>query len=509
MADFLIDYDDFSAGMFVGPNSAHQPKNTFIGEGMLTVEKDGMMMPCPPWVPRAGAGAGAISDISGYMQVSNNGGLLYMGQHSGNVLRSETTAGSSPDLWDTAGTLTNTFGVGFFRGRWCQYGNSIYVAEASARLAATQVFTNAGSEIVIPTAGFTDLLMYGDFMVGAHTDRIFWSAPTDPTTWPSSNFLILTDVAQPILSMCVHGGSLIVFTSGAIFQITGVLGSNESKIQLTTEGVDGLLVGAVFGAETTSDGFVLFGGRYYDGSAAVALRGSVLDPVAWAPSFGGVRYLVQCGATVAFYDPAFDAVFHPSRQGSVLVRSPNGRWHALPGAAMDAIGGAQSYMQAWAGGPPGHPYLYGAMGHTTSVFLARYRLGVSDPPTNAAGTAFTSATAQLAEYRRTDRIRVKEVICELALGTTTLNATRSIGLQILTPQTPLEGGVSATTYSSAGSTLQTVTLPALASTADQRVTVRFKPLDGTESFSIIPKVILQGVKLRRLLVKCSDVPERG
>lgn len=503
MADFLVDYDDFSGGMFVGPTSAKQPKNTFVGLDMLSVERDGMLMPCGPWVPRTGLGGQSYSN---YMYITADGVQIYMADRLLTGLRSETVAGGSgPDVWDGAGSHTNTFTFGSFNGRFAEYNGSVYIAEGTGgpKIAATNIVTNAASEITTP-AILNDLIMFGQFMVGAAVDRIYWSAPGDPTSWPPANFLVVTSISNAISSMTLNGSSLIIGTGGGFYQITGVLGSNESLVPIAAEGLYFPSFNPT-GAETSADGLLLFGGRYFDGSAAVALRGSVIEPQAWFPtpvSTASERWTAQCGATIALVDGLVG--------GSMLVRSPTGKWFALSSTNAQATGGASSWVWGWANGTHRHRYLYASIGTARgNLIVARHRLGVSDPPTNVAATAFTSATAQLAEYRRTDRFRIKEVICELALGVTALNATRSIGLQMLTPQTPLEGGVAATTYSSAGSTLQTITLPALASSADQRVTVRFKPTDGTDSFSMIPKVTLTGVKLRRLLVRCSDVPERG
>ena len=100
---------------------------------------------------------------------------------------------------------------------------------------------------------------------------------------------------------------------------------------------------------------------------------------------------------------------------------------------------------------------------------------------------------------------IDEVICELDLGSTAYNKSRSVGVQMVTNAAIMDYSTSVSSLYAAASTAQTVTLPAMASTSGERVVVRFSPNNGGPTFTATPRITLRGVKLRRCIVRCKEV----
>lgn len=485
-ADFIVDYDDFSGGLYVGSTVTKMPKNTWVGDNVLSCEVDGTLMPAGAWVPRSDAAVVSSPPphpSAGVRVFSDLFATGLFGCDGANLFEETVDVDATHHAWDVAGRAAHVAPLGaptFARmGPYVVFanlsGNALYLYNQS-----TGIVTTPSTPTVInsPT-------VFGEFVVGFANDTLWWSAPTDPTSWPATNFVQVGSSGNGITALVVVGSSLMVGKTDGWWQVTGVLGSSETIVQAATEGTPA-------GAVVASDGLLAFPGRKFDGSAVRVLRGSVVSTLAYQEApVPTLNAIYQAGGYMML----------AGTLGQILVRSPSGRWHRLNAAHQNGL-----FVIGLANTPAAHPFGYAWLGTTVgNGFPYRYLLAPLNPPMTATPTAFASGTANLNEYRRATRFKIKEVIVELDLGVTSLNAARQITLTMLTPTQALEGAPVATQFSAAGSTPQTYTLPPLATSNGERVTVRFNPTDGQDTYSMIPQVTLQGVKLRRLLVRAQDV----
>lgn len=505
---FVVEYDDFSGGHYVGPSSQRQPRNTWQGLNAVAVELDGMLMADAPWEPRASFSSFAtqpplnlrVDDTLTNLWWSTDSQLSWVGvlPWTGNK--------SQQNLASTSA-----------RGRVARYGNySLAAAGGAASYAAWDGFTLTWVSTV---SVMTDLVTWGQFIVGVESSasqgaRLRFSTPGFPlTNWASNDFIDIGSSTTPITALVVYGQSLYVGKPDGWWAITGVLGqlaTTGSIVQITNEGPSStgypnLLAGAVVAA----DGRLMFAGRNNDGTVARQANGSLIQPAGYAP-FVANYGAWQIGGYTFVAGPR-DANIPNGGFSYIWIRSPTGKWRrSVPLSS----GLASMTPFAIADGPAVSPYGYAFTSLTSdptgaAASPARLLLSPADPPVALGGTTFASATVTLAEYQSNNRFRIKNVIAELDLGTTALNAPRTIGVQINTPGVPVEAASSSVAFSAAASTSQTSTLSALASTAGQRVTVRFQATDGAPTFTAIPVVTLKGVKLRRLTMHCEEVVEGG
>lgn len=486
--EFFVDYDDFSGGMFVGSNDAKMPKNTFSGANMVTCEVDGTLMPASSWVPRSDAGAGSALTAAGkavaYMDSGFN--FVFAANFAGTGIIRETIDGDAThhpwDIATPAARFSNAAATSGLQGFARMGPYNVWFGSGIAWL-FNQSLSSLFS-VTTPTT-LSGPTTFGEFVVGRVGNQLFWCNPGDPQTWPAASFLTVGSNAYSITSLVVLGDTLMVGRQDGWWRITGVLGQNETLVQVSTEGTQGY--GAV-----TADGALSFPGRLFDGSSVRVLRGSVVSAFAFLAS-------VLPTTNNCYTDGGFLVALGAG--SDMMVRSPTGRW------AYMSVAHQPGGFFAFSDSPPDHPFAYAWLATGAST-AAPYRMlmGPINPPMNGAGAAFNTATATLADYKRTTKFRVKSVIAELDLGATTIDAQRSIGVRIQTPGQVAERPLSAVEFADAGSTTQTVVLPAVASTAGERITLRFSPTDGQDTYTMIPQITLQGVKLRRLLVHCIEVP---
>lgn len=508
-SEFIVDYDDFTGGLFVGANQQQQPKNTFVGDNMISCEADGTLMPAAAWVPRSDAAVAAYVPAFGRMTVFQEvdvHDLFAVSATFLNILQESAPQEILGHAWNTGGRLGWGLGGATAPGSGFVKMDNYVLFPVWATPAPNDSMTHIGP---YPSIGIANNnigtnrrlqfpVIFGEFIVGAGSitngtaagSKIHWSNPSDPLNpWPAANFLQVGSTGYPITSLLVVGDSLMVGKAEGWYQITGVLGQNETVRQVSTEGPRGT-------ASFSADGALMFPGRLHDGSAIRVLRGSVVQTMAVqetpTPTYNNCYTIGGFTFATGVGDVGGDFI---------LGRSPTGRWFRL-----DATHQRSTKITAFADGPSDHPYAYAYLGATTAAgFPYRMLLAPVSPPLNDAGNAYTSATARLAEYKRTSRFRINQVVLELDLGTTTVNAQRSVSVRVATPHVAASTNTLVAPYDAAGSTTQTLVLPAAAGTSGQRVTHTFELTDGMESYSFIPEVTLQGVKLRRMMVRCSDV----
>lgn len=481
--DFAVTYDDFSGGYFVGAVDVKQPKNTWIGDNMLAVEPDGTLMPAALATIRAGYTPGATpSNVA----VTRDGSAWGFGVGTTFYAGSTGTPTGNPAAISVSPTILYGRAVMLSANQLMQPTTSALVAFWTAPTTVTGV--------TVP-ARMSGLVQFGPFVVGAQwgLSRIFWSNPLDGATWLSTSFYDIGSAAPTISALVVVGNTLYVGKADGWWSVTGVLGSTAVVTQVSPEGPPDSLDN-LSGGVLSADGLLLQPGRRVDGTVAMALRGSIMQPIAYAAP-------IAVGANRVFGQVGMHAALGlPTAQSDFWMRSPTGKWRHYSQLATGVS------PASFCDGPANVSTAY-----THGTDGAMYHLPISpvDPPLDGTGAAFCQASAQLAEYVRDARFRVRECVAELDLGYTSTNAQRSVSVGVRQSGVPVEGGAVSTAWSASGAALQQQVLSPMSSTAGEHLTLRFRPDEGAPSYTASPLVTLQGVKLRRLVLHCTEMPEGG
>ena len=476
---FDVEYDDFSGGYYVGRSEAKQPKNTWRGTDIVVAQHDQMLVPAAPvevadnWtVPSPVNPFGPLLMDGTYLYGFDDADPLKMWEYP--VLTD----------WDSVSALTSYTFVDPPQGRGVVAGGYLVMpVNGVAFLATYNLSTNVTSTATAAPAVVTDLFQWGEFTLAwnGSTNRLYYSAPANPLSWSSANYYDIGKPGDRILTCAVSLGTLYVGTEGAWFALSGVPGASISIRQITYTGASS--------THSTPDlnGIVYAGG--YNGHTPVAvLAGSRLQPAIFTSSSATTTATVHGADQYIVADPDFNGEI-------IYVRSPEGAWWRLSAQqARDFPDDRSIFFES-------QSRLYYAAG--TSVW--RQKLDVSDPPLDTAGTSFQSATVTLADYQANRPFRVDEVIVELSLGVTAANSPRrSVSCAVDMTSVPVEAS-STTGFSANASDTQTYLMPGMATaTADERVTVRFRPNNAGPSFTAAPRITLEGVKLRRVIMRCTE-----
>jgi hypothetical protein len=338
------------------------------------------------------------------------------------------------------------------------------------------------------------MVQFGPFAVGAayNQSRIFYSAPADGGTWPATSYYDIGSALPFITALVVVNNTLYVGKADSWWTVTGVLGATAIVQPITAEGPPDSydnLSGGLF----TADGVLMQPGRRVDGTIALALRGSTIQPVAYSTPPGLPRSLGQVGMHAVLAGPNTDAAF--------WMRSPTGKWRRY-----SRLAAGETWPTSLCDGPS---FTSTAYMHGSSGTLYHLPVSPTDPPLTVAGTGYQSASAVLPEYHRDERFRVREITVELDLGITTTNAQRSVSVGTRQSGVPVDGAVPSNSYVSSGAAMQQQILSAMSSTNEETITLRFKATDGPATHTVRPLVTLEGVKLRRLTLHCVEVSGGG
>lgn len=487
VTEFDVVYDDFSGGYFVGPRAAEQPKNTWRGLDVMAVASDGMLMAHKP----------VASDTTTFSALGPSYGLvlptdaIYI--HGGGATMKYSTNATDPTAFtnhdrDASGEelgwtwSSYTLGGGYtFSGTPVYFNGSVYTIIDGSPMKLAQGGT-AGATLPGTTPRL--LTAWGSWLLVANGKRVYFCDPYDPTSWPAANYFDVGNSA--VVGMVPTPNALIVATYEAFWQVTGVLGETTVVRQINVEGPPDPTSGLVV-ADATSEGALMTAGRAYDKSLAMMLTGTALRPVAWDSSWSYSESAIdlkmaKSGSHFIIYGNA----------NQFYVRAPNGTWRRLTANAAQ-----KPVIQA---AHPDAAYTIFAVNGT--IYL--YPLEPSSPMIDTSG-AFPSATASLAPIERKRPFTVREVVAEVDFGYARNSAeeaaTRSLSVSMATP-----GGedISARVVSSRASTAATVNYGAVAADGTMVQANRLLVNDGGPTYWAQPKVTLKGVKLRRLIVRCTE-----
>lgn len=480
---FDIVYDDFSGGHYFGAQDTKQPKNTWTGDDMIHVAADGMLMPGA--VPVSYSNDTASYHV-GYV-AQDGAGLKYVRNASGFTFV-HVGAGGSP-FTISGGPADPSRIVDF-------YGKTLVCGQSSASII---VYTFFPSSLVYPTTpvGFDGIYAWGAWALGTSGKRLYFSAPYDATSWNSNDYLDIGDSA--ITAVVPAGSTLIVGTdTSGWWQVSGVLGQTATVRRITGKGAAGS-----YGVET--DAGIMFGASGTPDQAFVRLlSGSQVQTVLWNPSLGSTNTNGAITSVAGQY--VFAGVANAPK---VFMWSEYTRnWRVV--TIVDSTVWASSATKAATDMAVTTEYAFLALSGTdnaaaTRQRIYRYLIDPFDPPYDAVAGAYTSATAELSGYDHPKPFTVTEVIVEVDCGTTAQNKTRAVSVQMVTNSAVMDYAASVASLHAAASSSQTATLPSLASTAGERVAVRFSPNNGGPTMTVTPRITLQGLKLRRCIVRCQEV----
>jgi hypothetical protein len=126
----------------------------------------------------------------------------------------------------------------------------------------------------------------------------------------------------------------------------------------------------------------------------------------------------------------------------------------------------------------------------------------TDPVADLAG--FPKASVQLASYDHRDLFTVNELLVEVDVGFPTFaNYRRSVGVRLVNPLRAIDYMGSLTGPELAG-TVQTSVLPTATSAQGERFMVRFNPNDAGAILGGAPEITMEGVKVRRVIMRCEE-----
>jgi len=476
---FDVEWDDFSGGYYVGRSDARQPKNTWRGNDVMVAQHDQMLVPAAP-IEIANNWAGTV--LNSFGPILMDGIYLYAFDDLDPFLMWELPVLTD---WDGVSPLNSyTFTTNTPTGRGVVAGGYLVMPTDAAFIATYNLSTNVTSTATAGPAIVTDMAQWGEFTMAwnGSTNRLYYSAPANPLSWSSANYYDIGKPGDRILTCAAALGTLYVGTEGAWYALTGVPGASISVRQITYTGASS--------AYSTPDlNGVVFAGGYNGHTPVAALAGSRLQPVIYDASSATTTADVHPADQYLVGDPG-DVTGE-----SLWVRAPEGSWSKLGAEVSRGFPADRSiYFESAS-----------RVYYIANGIVCRQKLDVHDPPLDAAGTSFQTCAAILSDYQANSPFRVDEVIVELSLGVTAANSPRrSVSCAVEQTSVPVEAS-STTGFSTNTSDNQTYLMPGMAqATNNERVTVRFRPNNAGASYTAAPRITLEGVKLRRVIMRCTE-----
>jgi hypothetical protein len=541
---FDVVYDDFSGGHFVGQVGSRQPDNTFIGYNLGTSPNDGMLMPLPADFAIT-ASLGPLDDLSNCTlplaidttrsAASRTGAITWAGDT--HVYAANWSSVFQPPLTVTSAVIATAA---------LPYSSPAYFAPQNRVLFlgnnGTSVFAYLiGAPPVLSSTGTIpaacrEIIVWGEFVFAdTGTGKLYFSNPSTSATWTGTDFISIPATIGPddphTNHMVIHQGNLWISTQAGWWVVTGIPNSTLSLRQVTTVATGTFPVSidtSIVSAAPFPVGILNQSGLGSNGNPP-------LGPMFRELAGGRDRALAYASGMTAEYVPA--PVDQLSRFGNYIV----GGVAVIQGSVVDGDGNL----------PPAHttmwvldvrtglwyrrrtadvtgPLIQLGINLQSAADMLVYRkqdllgggtdflygawIGAPDMALNLDGT-YASGSAQLAEHFRKTPFTVKEILCEVDYGRSSLSnllavgQQRSIAVSVATTGVPIEAGSDFSMTNSTSATLTHV-LPDPVLTGRNFVTkrswVRFNPTDGSDTFTATPTVTLTGVKLRRLVMRCQE-----
>lgn len=508
---FDVEYDDFTGGHFVGARQAGQPRNTWTGANVICTADEGFLMACPMWTPSnqlfSVAGTATLSPplrawvYNGtYRQdfgvVTGRGANLYSVDLTSGVVTALTALASNVSYEHNA-----------------RFGTRLLFASQASAIQSYNASGGATTSHSFPTTGDGGVWTWGQFAVatGGTRERLYYSAAGDPTTWASGSYLTFgeTGSSQVILSVIPTNDTLYVVTTDGWWAVTGVLGQTTvvRRVSHVAPGWrQGAAVGAVnslIAAESTLGLLVANSAGF--GQGLSALNGTQVRPVLHLASGKQIDYVVRSG---------YHVLAQQNNEALWIWSELHRRWRVMGLAATNGSGHTAYHQPT----EDQEGSAFAANANPRLSVSSVYRDGTSSTtgyightpaepvqPEVTDGSSFDAAVATLAEYQSNSApFVVKELLVEVDFGEPTNQ----------TPSRVLSGavitGARADVACAYGGALGTSTYTktwtdATATVVGDREMVRFAVADGAETWSAAPKITMQGIKVRRVIMRCETV----
>ncbi len=474
--EFDIEYDDFSGGYFVGTNESQQPMNTWVGTDVAVSPSTGHLIALPS----------VFSESS-----SLNSGLAFVGffgVDSNDVIHWAGTTGTPPTFYyqnfglTTTGSSAAAAGTAVkagpvqFANKMCWALDAVGVGIIVARDVTTFALTNGNT----PAANWLSTLgTYKYWLVGGDstiTNRMFFSAPNDPVTWAATDYIDIGSTSNTITGFVDAQDVLYIMTTGGLYSISGVLGSSSVLRQVNRVPLSD---GTPFDTSVLGLTSNVAAGNY-DGP--LVMQGST------------ARRILQGAADASSVAQVGSAVAVVCNDSSVMFNDPmtSRAWYRRAN-----LSGFSSLVPATVNRSE-YAYFYPVSTGAQKVW--RLQLNPTTSALTPSLTTFPTATVTLADYSSKRPFIIKDALMEVAIGEESAAAARSMGVQMGTLSVPAVGPDQFN-----GATSDAMLYQFTTEATTSLLAHKFNPNNAGPTYNVAPIVTLQGVELRRLVLRCQEV----
>jgi hypothetical protein len=513
---FDVEYDDFSGGHFVGPLEAKQPANTFVGSGVTVTPDEGFLMPDGGWTrssaafTNAGSLAAAVPFVSGAVVVAG----VNDGVGSSRICTISTTNGVTYN-----GALTPTPAtdpVGLNRGGLAAVSGVTY--NTFLRNGGVYLIDDVGATSFTPAvttlcpSGASGFWQWGAWSLSIdrnnNQNRLYYSQPGNPLLWGANNFIDIGPAWSRILTIVTTADQIIVASTDGWYTVSGVLGQTNTtrKVSRVAMPSSDPIYSNAMGALEMESGIASVAG---DGDTLRMLQGSRVDSAMFLPAGVSLTYMANVGEFMLAVDSTGVAWVYSESQR---------RWRksAMPTAAAEGVFSIvwlPARDEATATPTLNMVAIHRATSSGSSartVYAYRQTKDPLQPEVTASGV-FPSATVTLADHSSRNPFRVTELLVEVDFGQpATQTSTRSLTVDIVTgARADLDPTLARTLTGSpaapSSSAFTTQWSNMNATIAGDRQMVRCRPNDAGAAFSAAPRLVMQGVKVRRVIMRCEEI----
>lgn len=462
---FDVEWDDFLGGYYVGRSDVKQPANSWTGRNVGITPDKGYPIPLADPIARAETGL-AGGNASGLVLTSSTGNTIVYAKGT-NIYAFAWPAGATTTYAATyTAAAANPNAV-------CKFDKYAVFATTTTRLNVWDTVALTVSNPTIP-ATFSVVGTYKQWVVGANGGRMYFSSPATPSTWSSADYVDVTQATNGTIYAFLDAlDALYVFTNEGTYAITGVLGQTTSQRQINREDMQ---MAAPAGHRVI--GRVGFAPRALLG----ALNGSTIDTVHHVAIDDPIDLFTYSGGyALGATSTNHDLWVHDGYHNLWTLRTGVPAATLCPFVSRSDTGG----------------YAFGAANGN----VYRWTLAPVECEKNSGLSTFPSATLLLADHQAKEPFRVDHAIVEFEVGAVD-TATRSVGFQVLGNGAPID-------WATAGSLSDVESSPQsyqfTATQANKRMAARFTPNNAGPMTIVTPEVTLRGAKLRRVILRCTEV----
>jgi hypothetical protein len=523
---FDVVYDDFTGGHFMGPSQANQPRNTFTGPNVVCTADEGFLMPDGGWkkmTTAASTGLTTAPEItpptvfgsSNTYQTNTRAEIWFVANGAPTLVRQVI-----PELDSVQTVATLPLGiqrqpVGSVLGNRISFHrglstNLLYLVT----LGGTVTTATISADFTLGTFWWNNFA----FGAGLGSNRLWFSAAGDPTSWPALNFIDVGESFSPIYAVVPTGDSLFIGKPDGWWTLTGVPGQSASLRRLSTTGhpaIKNTVIASPHigrGAVHSNVGIVQ---RTIRGQLAEIVRGTQVEVFAhhsgvdkskaiFVTTAGEYVVVTETDAASAGYDGTMWCYSESRgiwRQKAMPTKASQGAEGIMWIPVEDRAGDSERFYAVGL-------ERYASTNHAIYVYSG-FREPL-DPQVDAYGY-YDTATATLAEYSNTAPFTVKEMVVEVDFGQPAQQgAQRSVKASVVTQSvTDLDQ-----TFDIAGDLAVPFRSTKLVKTwananntrRGHRQTVRFGVNDGAAAtMTAAPVIEMTGVKVRRVILRCEMV----